>query len=272
MYKKSYSRFRKPTKSYRRKPLVKKAIAKVRNASFKKKVLKVIHSQNETKEAFLSVAYSDYNSFISGTADVNRVIPNIANGNGDNQRIGDQIRPQKLKWDAIVQFPPIVSTTLHNQPGLARIAVRLMLVTPKSYPNWATASSVDWTQNLLKKGGTVSGFNGTVADLYAPINTDAITCHYNKVMYFNQPYVLHNGSTTDVPITTAGLTRHVSKTFNFKNAVFKYDANIDSGLTPTNKGIFAILGYCYTDGSTSPDSITTRVRMQYTSRLTFEDA
>ena len=261
---------------YRKKPtkLVKKALVKVRNSNFKKKVLSVIHQQNETKQAFNGIAYVNFNSAISGLADVGRIIPNIGVGANDYQRIGDQIRAQKLTFDCIVQFPPITGTTLHNNPGACRIGVRIMIVTPKSYPNWASASTApsDWTQWLLKTGGTTHGFDGNVSDLYAKVNTDAITCHYNKVMYMNQPYVLHNGSTTDVAMSTAGLTRHIRKVFNFRNALFKYDANIDGGLTPANRGMFFVLGYCYTDGSTSPDIITTRVRAQYSAILDYEDA
>lgn len=271
-YSKKYPR--KSSRKYARKPSIKKAIRKVRATAFRKKVLSVIHAQNESKQAFLQPAYQNYNSAISGLADVNRIIPNISTGSSDFSRVGDQIRAQKLTFDAIIQFPPIVSTTLHNSPGLARIAVRAMIVTPKSYPNWASASTApsDWTQWLLKTGGTTHGFDGNVSDLYAKVNTDAITCHYNKVIYMNQPYVLHNGSTTDVAMSTAGLTRHIRKVFNLRNSLFKYDANVDGGLTPTNKGMFFVVGYCYTDGSTSPDIVTTRVRAQYTSILDYEDA
>lgn len=271
MYKK-YLRRRGPAR--RKAKPIKRAIKAAKNKMFKKRVLKVLHEQNESKAAFLTTSYVNYNSAISGLADASRIIPNIAVGSADNQRIGDQIRAQKLKLDMILQFPPIVSTTLFNSPGLGRIGVRVLVVTPKSYPNWASASTApsDWTQWLLKKGGTTSGFNGNVEDLYAPVNTDAITKHFDKVFYMNQPYVLHNGSTTDVAINQAGITRHVKKTFNMKNALLKYDANVDSGLTPVNKGMFLLIGYAYTDGSTAPDILTTRVRNQYTSSFIYEDA
>lgn len=270
--------YRKPLKfrprRYRKKSsAVKKAIRKVRNTSFKKKVLKVIHAENETKEAYTPFALTYFNSSIAAAGDSCRLIPNIAAGTADNQRIGDQIRAQKLILKGLINFPPITGTTLQNNPGATRIAVRMMIVTPKSYPNWAQASgSTAWMDYLLKKGGTTSGFTGSCFDLWAPVNRDAVTLHYNKVFYMNQPYVLHNGSTTDVAMSTAGVTRHFSKTFNFKNSVFKYDAGVDSGLTPVNKGMILVLGYCYTDGSTSPDVINTRVTLQYETRLLYEDA
>ena len=257
-----------------RKPSVKKAIRQVRAKAFRKKVLSVIHREAETKEAFTSISYVNYNSAISGLADAGRIIPNVTVGSNDYQRVGDQIRAQKLTFDGILQFPPITGTTLMNNPGLARIGVRVMIVTPKSYPNWASASTApsDWTQWLLKKGGITSGFDGSVIDLYAPVNSDAITKHFDKVFYMNQPWINHNGSTTDVAMSSAGITRHIHKVFKFKNSVFKYDSNVDGGLTPTNKGMFIVVGYAYTDGSTSPDILTTRVRMQYATRLQYEDA
>lgn len=272
MYKKSYSRFRRPTKSYRRKPLVKKAIAKIRRSTFKKKVLNVIHSEAETKQGAVSTSLVQFNSSISGTGDILRIIPQINKGSGDNARIGDQIRAQKLVIDGILNFPPILNSNV-NSPGKCSIGIRMMVVTPKSYGNWGSANVTStWLNNLLKKGGTTVGFTGDPMDLYAPINYDAVTCHWNKVYYMNQYFTQHLGSTTDVAIPLQGTIKHVKKVFRFKNSLFKYDDSVDSGLTPTNKGYFLLIGYAYTDGTTSPDVLTTKVTFQYFSTLDYEDA
>lgn len=272
-----YRKFRKYSgknrRRYSRKPTVKKAIRQVRAKAFRKKVLSVIHREAETKEAMVTFATTSFNSGISGTGDNCRIIPNIVNGSADNQRIGDQIRAQKLILEGIINFTPITGVTLQNNPGLGRIAVRMMIVTPKSFPNWATASgATSWQDYLLKKGGTTSGFTGSPFDLYAPVNRDAVTCHYNKVFYLTQPWVLHNGSTTDTAMDVGNVTRHFKKVFNLKNSLWKYDAAVDTGLTPVNKGMILVLGYAYTDGSTSPDVLNTRVTLQYESRLQYEDA
>lgn len=260
-YSKSYPR--KSTRKYSRKPSVKKAIRQVRAKAFRKKVLSVIHKEAETKQGAVSTSLIQFNSAIASTGDILRIVPQINKGTSDNSRIGDQIRGQKLVLDGILNFPPILNSNI-NSPGKCAIGVRMMLVTPKGYPNWERASaSSTWLNYLLKKGGTTSGFTGDPIDLYAPVNTDAITCHWNKVYYMSQYFTQHLGSTTDVAIPLQGTIRHVKKVINLRNSLFKYDDSVDSGLTPTNKGYFLLIGYAYTDGTTSPDTLTTKVTFQY---------
>lgn len=273
-YFRKYAKYR--PRRYRKKvagkKLVKKAVSRVRNAAFRKKVLSVIHKENETKQAAVSTTLIQFNSSIAATGDIMRIVPQINKGTSDNSRIGDQIRGQKLVLDGILNFPPILNSNV-NTPGRCAIGVRMMIVTPKTYPNWSVASaSTAWLSNLLKKGGTTTGFTGDPIDLYAPVNTDAITCHWNKVYYMNQSFVQHNGSTTDVAIPLQGTIRHVKKVIHLRNSLFKYDDSVDSGLTPTNKGYFLLIGYAYTDGTSSPDVLNTRVTFQYFSTLDYEDA
>ena len=43
---------------------------------------------------------------------------------------------------------------------------------------------------IVKKGGTQTAFTGVVSDLYAPINNDAITTYYDKLIYIQNPILL----------------------------------------------------------------------------------
>lgn len=253
----------------RRRNLKKRPTNKKRNNNnFKKRVLAVLKSRAETKEAFTNLTPTDFNSGILTVADNLRIIPNISIGTADNNRIGDQICANKLTLSGIVQMLPQTSGQSAN---VCKIGIRLMILTPKAYPNWATAGGITtWQNYLLKKGGTVTQFTGAIDDLFAPINRDAVTVHYNKVFYVNQGYYF-TASTNSVPFEQNNLVRFFKKTFKWKNKVFKYDANIDSGLTPTNVGMIMCMGYCFVDG-TAPDSLATRVRLQYNSILSYEDS
>lgn len=238
--------------------------------SFKEKVLKVIRDQAETKMAYHTLPTTDFNSSVSNFGDIIRIVPNIAQGAADNQRIGDQVRATGLTVRAIVQMLP---QAIGQNDGVRKIAARVMIVTPKSYPNWATAyaGSTSWMPTLLKKGGTVAGFTGLIDDLYAPINTDAITCHYNKVLYFNQSTYGQSTAAGLVSFDQSHLVRFLKIRIRCKNKLLKYDSNVDSGLTPTNAGYFMVIGYSFVDGS-APDVASTRIRAQFDSVLTYEDA
>lgn len=250
-----------------KKPAIKKAIRKVKDKAFRKRVLSVIKKQAETKQAYLTQTPVDFNSAISVAGDCLRLVPNITQGTADNARIGDQIRAQSLNVRAIVQMLP---QSASQGAGVCKIAARVMIVTPKSFPNWYTASSntASWMPTLLKKGGTVTGFTGDVSDLFAPANTDAITVHYNKVHYFNQSWATSTSSA--VALEQSHLVKFLHIKMKCRNRLVKYDANIDSGLTPANLGYFMVVGYAFVDGTT-PDTLSTRIRVQYDSIFNYED-
>lgn len=258
-------RYRKSTKS-----TVRKAVSKMRKTNFKKKVLSVIRSQNETKQAYMEKNWTDFNSAIASPGDAMRIIPFIDNGAADYQRIGDQIRLQKLTLRGILQLIPQTNTNTYDN---RKIAVRVMIVTPKSFPNTDSAlNSQTWFNYLLKKGGTQTGFNGSVHELFTPINTDAVTCHYNKVFFLNQSAIFQSTASGVASVDQSGMTKFFSKTFTFKNKLLKYDPNVGNGQTPTNYGPVLVLGYALTDPSAAPDTLTTRVRFHYCSTMTYEDA
>lgn len=259
--------YRKPRKYS--KP-VKKAIRRVRNTAFKKKVLSVIRSQAETKEAFHEQPTTDFNSGISGTGDVLKIVPNIVQGVANNERIGEQIRVTSIQVRGILQMLP---QNIGQGDSLRKIACRVMIVTPKSYGNWSSApgNQANWLPTLLRKGGTTKPFEGLTSDLFLPVNTDAITCHYNKVFYFNQSTYGTSTSSGYVEFSQDKLVRFLNIKLKCRNKLVKYDEDIDSGNTPANLGYFMLVGYCFVDG-TSPDLISTRIRLQYDSFMKYEDA
>jgi len=238
--------------------------------SFNKRVLSVIKKQTEDKMAYTSNSgVTLFNSGINSSADCQRIVPNISNGNTDYQRIGDQIRAQSFKLKGYLEMavdPAISGSSASNR----RIGVRMMVVTPKAFGNVAFAenNASFWQGTLLKKGGTTTNFSGVVSDLFADINTDAVTVHYNKVTYMTQPVIYG---------TLQGML-DISKTVKFfninikcKNRLLKYDANFDSALTPVNFSPILLIGYVLLDG-TSPDTVSTRVGCMYETSFKYEDA
>lgn len=243
--------------------------------SFVKKVQSIVHKDVETKQAYNNqyLQIQSYNSAINSSGDCAILVPNIASGTSDNARIGDQIRAQKLKITGhlITRFTGSSGTTYYQN---CRIGVRMFIVQPKSFQSQSsiTGNATTWQATLLKKGGTTSGFTGLISDLYAPVNTDAITCYYDKVFYVQNPYSnAVFGSTMSNLLMPTGTCKFFSKTIKLRNKVLKYDASIDSGLTPVAYNPVLIMGYAYLDGS-SADTVTTNLAMSYVSVLDYEDA
>lgn len=239
--------------------------------TFTKKVERIIHKNLESKQAATVYTLTAFNSGINSSGDLMNVIPGITQGIQDNNRIGDQIRAQKLKIKGYMTLTQGLSTTVGN----ARIGVRLMLVYPKMYPSYdgATANAATWLGALLKTGATTHGFVGsTVRDLYAPINTDAITVGYDRVHHITMPYY---NVATSVGLVTQDLkysTKFFTITKKLRNSCFKYDSTFGSaGLYPANKVWFLVAGYVHLDGSAA-DVATTVLNVAFDSYLDFEDA
>lgn len=262
----------KPTKKKR---VMAKAKSLSSSRAFRVAVQKVVSKDIETKQAFSNQfsQIQNYNSAINSSGDNNFLVPNIGQGTGDNARIGDQIRGQSLtiKGHFISRFTGSAGTTYYQN---CRIGVRMFIVQPKTYLGQGaiSANSTTWMATLLKKGGTTVGFTGLISDLYAPVNTDAVTCYYDKLFYVQNPYSnAVFGSTMSNLLMPSGTTKFFSKTIKLKNKILKYDSNIDSGLTPVAYNPTLIMGYAYLDGSTA-DTVTTQIGLAWDSILNYEDA
>lgn len=234
-------------------------------------VQKIIHRDAETKSAYHAIDSVLFNSAMNTTGDIQRVLPNVVVGTAENQRIGEQIRAQTLKIKGY-----FILSTANNSTANARIAVRMMVVQPKNLSAYPDVSvSTAWMQQLLQKGGGNVAFTGLISDLYAPVNTDQITCYYDKVSYVSMPYLYT--ATLGVPTSGYAVTQwdlsKATKFFNIslkvKNKLLRYDKSYD-GNQPTSYSPILLIGYSHLDGS-APDVITTQVALSYDSVLQYED-
>lgn len=245
---------------YRRKSVPKTSKA------FVKKVKAIIHKQTETKLATWTQPFTSYNSGINATGDIGNVLPSIALGTGDNARIGDQIRAQKME----IRGHLIMNQ--YNNYSSARIGVRIMVVQPKNLNDYNTVftNTNNWLSNLLKRGGVSVGFTGLVADLYSDINTDAVTKYVDKVVFMKSPY-LPAGNTNTVQDLDHQTCKFFRATFNLRNKLLKYEANVSGGIQPTNFSPCLIIGYAHLDGSAA-DTVNTQVSAQWNTNLYYEDS
>jgi len=124
-----------------------------------------------------------------------------------------------------------------------------------------------WMTTLIKKGGTTTSFTGVLDDLYAPINTEAITKYYDKVFYLNLPYM----NTAVGETSTSSSTKYFRITKNLRNKLLCYDTTY-SATSPVTFNPVLLLGYVHTSSGSTPDTLNTQAFMSYSSRLTYQDA
>lgn len=264
-YKKS-SKSSKPYKSSVRRNYKKKTTSSKPSKIFKKKVMTILNKESETKHAVNEFSYTSFNSAISGTGDICKVIPNISRGNNTADRIGDKISLTKIDIRGHV-----IMNTGYNSGNDTRIGVRMLIVQPRNLSSFdqVSANAGTWLNNLLKRGNTTFPFNGTVTDLYSDVNTEAIICYHDKLFFLKSPYLPSGGTST-----TQDLNRETLKMFRYtktyKNKVLHYDANIVSDVQPSNYSPVLLLGYAHLDSSL-PDTLSTQLSMQFNSVMSYED-
>jgi len=257
---------RKYTKRKFRKGRTKKRSSK--KISFKKKVQAIINKNEEDKEAFTSLSTTGFNSGMNSSGDIMYIVPNVAQGVLENQRIGNQISAKSISVKGAIVWAPSIGTfgTYAN----ARLGVRIIICQPKAYNTYEAifANFSTWQNTLLRRGGTTVAFTGIMADLWSPINTDAITKYHDKIYYLNGSYAATNAGYSQL----LGSTKMFSYRKTWKNGkILKYDPSVNSGISATNFAPVMMLGYVHMDGS-GPDTASTAVNFQWDSVFNYQDA
>lgn len=245
-----------------------------RKSALVRRIKEVVSSLTEDKQAYLATGNSliKFNSGIDSVGDMIQVLPNIAQGVGENQRIGNQIRAKSLNIKGFVKLDVNETADSTANPN---VVVRMMVVSMKTCPSFTDAQGqAPKVGTLLKKGGTTTAFAGNLQDIYAPINRDVFTVHHDRKFYLRQDFINTVGASP--PSTT--IAQDISKTVKFFNLsvkcrgrILKYDEDVGADISPSNFGPFLLLGYSYLDGST-PDVISTKVGLCFDSMFTYEDA
>lgn len=253
---------------------IKRAVRRAKRTNFNRKVKMVLSSLAEDKQAFLTTgnSLSKFNSGIDSVGDLIQVLPGISQGVAENQRIGNQIRAKNLN---IKGYLKLDVNDINDSTKLPNIVARMMVVTMKNAQNFTDAQGASpKIGTLLKKGGTTVAFSGLLSDIYAPLNRDVFTVHYDKRFYLNQSYVNATGPSPPSTIISQDVKNTV-KFFNInikcKNRLLRYDEDVSGDILPSNFGPFLLLGYSYLDGS-SPDVLSTPLGLQFDSTLNYEDA
>lgn len=252
-----------------------KSVVRRAKGNFKKKVQQVIKSMAEDKTAYHSLDESSlvtFNSAINNTAEILQIVPSIAEGTGENQRVGDRIKPTSLTIQGYIRFNPIITGAIPaGSAGVCQVGVRMFIVSLKSKSNLTEVqSSITPFNQLLKKGGTNVGFTGLISDLFAPVNTDLFVCHHSKVFYLTQTY---NNYATQVGYWETDISKQLKffkHTLKVKSKTLNYDDGTSSSLQPTNYAPVMLLGYSYLNAQT-PDVVAANCGLFYSTQMTYED-
>lgn len=261
---------------YKKRPMKKRVIkrrrGRVAKKSFASRVTAVLRRQAETKTAYTSnseSALTSFNSGIDSTADLQQVLPNVADGPGENQRVGDKITIVNHQVRGYIRFTPVLKSPTNDK---LQVGVRLMCLSLKKTSSWDLATAAPGPLNaLLRAGGTNKSFSGLISDLQCPINTDMFDVHYDRKMYLTQTYNNFDTASGFYHCDTSNQIKFYR--FNIKKARgknLKYDDSTNSSLLPVNYAPFLVLGYTYLN-SGAADTVSANCGLHFQSTLTYKD-
>lgn len=271
----------------------------------KREVLRLVRTQGETKSTAFYQSFNDgtttaratgiygnrgwaiQNSTITGNnTDILQLIPFVAQGTDDMNRIGQRIQPVSLTVKGSLR---IKLAQITNSYVPADINVYIFVLQHVSMKDYTTLyNNNDFTQ-LLDVGDTTIG---TVAWKGDPQNPGMpVTKQYYRVLQRKVVKLRYAGANLygvpPPPIQPMGvsianshthyadfslnLTKHIPKTLMYPESGPLIPALV--GNTPTNSSLFMAMGYVdWTNPSDTNNNVTTSVLEQtYVSQLKFKD-
>lgn len=250
----------KRTGGYRKRAPVKKAIRKVYRKQFAKRVKAVLDKNSETKVVnFFQQSRPLYN--IQSTTWVNSVLIltpessggantcyTIPQGQGQGNRIGNEIRLKKCYLTGVVRCNQTFDTTINYNPCPLRVTMWIVSI------NKHLADSVSnldilvdpTTGSFFQQGSSSTGFQGDTADLTKMVNTDVVRVHKKRTFMLGMGnyvsgFAINNGA-------------NVAQQFNNNDASYSQMFRVDiTKMLPTS--------YRFNDGSDTPTNVRKRYLM-----------
>lgn len=252
-----YTRTGKHRSKYSSRRFAKATISK----PLKNAIQAMISKDAETKITMFSSNYTNYNQQIN-SAEALRLLPDITNGTGGNQKLGNKIKLQKLRFRGVVSFQ-LPQASIPN----CRIGIRFIIMRLKKFDDW-NASNADLATNYVKLlEGTNTGIDGTIAAHNTPLNLDYCTKVMDKRMYMS----FSNTSGTAIIGDIQQATKFLNFSIPHSRRILNYDEN-NSSNQPVDYPYFALISYCKLDGSAADLPATAYLGLQYTVKAEFEDA
>jgi len=251
-------------KVFKKRP--KKRVAK--KQSLVKLVKQIVMKNEETKMVSTTYNFTAFNSAINAIGDYIGVLPPVLNGNGQNARIGAEIKPIKLVIRGYIAY------RTDTYSGARMLGTRLFCFSDKSVSNYAVSTSAGQNYRLLDLGGTTSNFDGTALSYMQPHNTDAFKWYADKKHNIMKPVGLTNTLTGSADILCMDKSMYKPFTITIQGSKLPSSLKYDDSLStnqPVNFAPYIAVGYCDLLNYI-PDTATTQIGMEWVATLYYKDA
>lgn len=284
---KKFTRTHKPSMSTRKRKNV--AAFRSRSAYRKVKAVKtiaarVIDSKKETHSKLLLDPRTQYNNQPNDANDLRPLLPAIVQGgqtitSGNNRmpsniesREGNKLHLQSIRVKGLISIP---SDDLPESDDRGLICCRLLAFSCDKYKTYESMKA-NWTSgdqvknSLLRQGAHSVAFDGTMAGIWLPVNSELFTTHYDKLFYLNRGQRMQIGSSINDGIGAfhmPNVYRAFSVNLRVKNKLLTYKD--PESVQPTNYGPALVLMFAYCNGAAPSSSAVPY--MQFNSAARWKD-
>lgn len=214
-----------------------------------KQVCEANHMSPADDQTGAAYANYQYPGIPTALADLMLLMPEIAQGDNRNQRLGSKINLTSLSCKFFFHISPALDQTNDN----SSIHCRLLVLSPKIISKTSTLQS-NWAvgeilrRRYLRDGEDATSFQGDLNSLRYPVNTALFTTHHDKYFTLNRGITTGDAGLTHIP--------DVQKVINLNVKVkSKYARYADPGdQYPENFCPFAILLYAPCNGGVTSGS------------------
>lgn len=199
------------------------------------------------------------------------VIPDIAQGNERNDRVGAKLKLNSINIKGRIDIPADDNPILGNDDR-AQIYVRMFVLSVKNSTDLPFTITADWNTNydgrFFKDNANPTAPTGDYKDMLSNVNREVFTVHYDRVMKLDRNYPFFPD-----PTSTSGAAsqRPVSKEFNVnlkvKNKQLMYSS--PTSVQPQNFRPFVCCLFAYGNGAAPSTSEVPYI--EYLSKLSFKD-
>jgi len=234
---------------------------------------------------FADRGFSQQNQFISSTtSDLKWLLPNVAPGNADNQRIGEQITPLSLRIDGLLKvslanlsgpFPTDIYAVCYVLTHKVFKSYQALIGSPAVPPATGFVGGNDFTQ-LLKNGeNSTTNFSGNWWAAHQPVADQYYTVLAKKIVRLRYAGLYTSGGQSVSIANSHDYQANWSVTLNKSKlpAHLKYPEGAATGTyanAPTNFAPFMCVGYYNADGTNTatPQAV---LESTYVTKLTYKD-
>lgn len=233
----------------------------------KQYLYRALNRRMETKVATHTVPSQLIHGAINSGSQFFPLMPSVANGIHENNRIGNYVKPVKLVIEGTITYNANVEQT--GSITQARMLLGAMYcVQPREYRSHADGIP---SINILERNGSPDSFKGYPSDCDLPLNT-AEFLHYRKIIW---PIIKPYGHTHDTAPGSGYFGGSTGLIKRFKIILTKeLPARLhftENENNPTNCAPYLAVGYADAENA-APDTVTTQLRLSYTSTLYYKDA